>query len=289
MSITNLFTLKNQENDIPEDNFFEKLEEVTIEHETLLPKEVINSVNHLVDSYKRFIQSKEKLEELSSSLAREAKELDLIALASPSVNASVSNLKERLFSKLQNLFRENFPIALPAGFIEALKKEDFEIEKEVIMNLFMEFTNNGDTDQLLRTETLKNLADNILYSVEEPKLNKAKIQITRFYYTEQCSIWKERVISYSSRNWSKPTHWENALDAFAEENGIIHSTGSALFSYYRDHNKASKGAFEKQTYAGSQVLKSTKLFKNGKMELEFVTKELAAAFYRDWIIPAREL
>jgi len=271
------------------DDFFDKLEEVNVEFGALLPASITNQVAHLVECYQLFLQEKEKLSMLHKTLLNKAESIEKTTLGFPAIDASLEELKKRFRSKLITLFSSNFPIDVPSEFSSTLAKEDFEFSEETILSLFMEHTNNGDTSTLLKNETMKKLGQYVWPREDGFKLSKNKLTIPSFYWIEHCNIYNEKKIGYSSSNWQKPHDWKSAMDLFAMEQEIDWNTGSSLFLYYREHDKDKTGAFEKQTFEAAEVLTSTKLFKNGKMELHFKTDELAATFYNDWITPAKEL
>lgn len=282
--------VESKNNELPdEDDFFDKLDAVEVDY-TALGQFTLNTIKYLAESYTAYIGYGEKLKELQKTLSDEAEDNDIDAFGVPEVTVGIQSIKESFRARLLSCFTDQFKISVPMELREALT-EDFDYgNAEKISELFMQYTNNGDTDAIERDEKIKAIGQFLYRRPESTQhsIRKKKISIVNFFYTEKCTIFKEHRIGYSSSNWDKYKHWIAAIRYFANEQNLYELlSGYELIEFYDRNSRESEGAFEKRESEDSELITSTKLLKNGKMELEFRTEQLARLFWDDWIIPAQ--
>lgn len=279
-----------QNNELPEeDDFFGKLDAVEVDYASL-GTNMLNTIKHFTESYTAYIGYGEKLKELQKTISDDSKLNNTDAFGVPDVTIGIEDVIHSFRRRLLQRFTEEFNISVPTE-LSAVFTEDFDYgDAEKISELFMQHTNNGDTDAIERDEKIKAIGQYLFRRPESTQhtIKKNKISIQGFYCTEKCSIWKEHKIGYSSSHWEKNKHWPAAIKYFANEQGIEWLlSGYELFEFYARNEKESEGAFELRESQDSEIIASTKLFKNGKMEMVFANEQIARLFWDEWIMPAQ--
>jgi len=195
-----------------------------------------------------------------------------------------------MLNNLLSLVRTQYHIEPSSEMYKAFTNVDYG-DNEAILDTFSKHTNGGNTESIEREQKMKAIGQYIRTRAHnKPYIKKTKITIPSFYWTKKCRIYEETKIGHSSSNWDKPKDWAEAFKYFAKEHDIDWlMSGHKLFMFYKNNERASEGTFEKREFEDSVLLKSLKLFKNGKMELEFITEALALQFYEEWIIPAQNM
>lgn len=275
------------ENENENDDFFDKIEAVEIDY-SVLGESVVNGISFWSASYLKKIEYYDDLKKFKEAYWEQSRVEHNHYFEETAVVKE--DLEEKMLSNILNMIRSQFSIDTTDEMKEALTGIDYG-NKDTILDILMKYTNSGNTSDIKREQQLQKFAKHISagnYNI--PVLKKTKIQIPGFYYVEKCSIFKEHAIKYSSSNWGKDSDWSEAIRIFAEEHNLeTYYSGDTLFQHYSKNEREKHGAFETQVFEDSVLLESLKLFKNGKMELKFVSAELAQLFFDEWITPARNM
>jgi len=291
MSENNLFDLPgiNTEDKQPEskDDFFDKIEAVEIDY-SVLGESVVDGITFWSASYVKKLEYYDDLKKFKEAYWEQSRIEHNHYFEETAVPKD--DLASKIISNILGIIRSKFNIDTTDEMQEALTGINYG-DKDVILDVLMKHTNAGNTDEIKRDQIFQKFAKRISkgdYWI--PVIKKTKITIPGFYYVEKCSIFKEYAIKYSSDNWNKDSDWSEAIKQFAREHNLeTYNSGDTLFEYYTKHEREKHGAFETQVFEDSGLLESLKLFKNGKMELKFISSELAQQFFDEWITPARNM
>lgn len=291
MSENNLFDLPeiNTKNEQPEseDDFFDKIEAVEIDY-SVLGESVISGVAFWSASYLKKIEYYDELKKFKEAYWEQSR-IEHNHYFEETVVVK-DDIDAKMISNILGMIRSKFSIDTTNEMKEALTGINYG-DKDVILDVLMKYTNAGNIDDIKRDQIFQKFAKRISkgdYWI--PVIKKTRITIPGFYYVEKCSIFKEHAIKYSSDNWSKDSDWSEAIKQFAREHNLeTYNSGDTLFQHYEENTREKHGAFETQVFKDSVLLESLKLFKNGKMELKFISAELAQQFFDEWITPARNM
>lgn len=278
-----------------ETSFFEKLEEVNTsegflseEHTKKISAWVkenrainakMETLKKALKSYDDFISSSPifgfREDELSSWILRDLK---------PKLeNENTLHPKDNLLAaKIKEFVKEEWGVVLSE--VDMMKKVNF-LSVESITAYIAEETNYGEVEDLFFEQTLSAFGHEWRHT--EFKLQNKKIAaIEAFYISDFDFDYGKLGTSYSG----KVKSLKELLKLFHSSiKGQGYSAIDACFAYYeRSKIKQTITKIEEGSKENGDTLMSTRLYKNGKFEMEFENKDTAQEFYANFILKAKD-
>ena len=293
------FTPSSKEELVPpsatkEDDFFSKIDEVEIEH-SVLGEEVETRVKAWVEEYNEFnaqiAKLKKALDAYSAFLDKtpvfNLKENTLYKYSIEDLNPkfekeSVLEPKDGLLAaRIVDLVKNRWGVDLSRD--DMLEKINFA-SADSILEYIAENINFGDTEGLILKQQMLKFKEEWKYIDFTHKGKKVFAQ-NAFYFND----FNMEYGNFSWENRRKLEILKEMLETYHKKTkGSTYSAINACFSYYTNRAKL-KDCFEKveEGYDTEvETITSTKLFKNGKFEMTFVSTEVAKEFFDEYITKA---
>lgn len=276
------------------DDFFSKIDEVEIE-ESILGEEINNKIKAWVDEYNEFNAEIAKVKEALDAYRAFVKETPVFGLREDSMyNYMMRDLepefKEKsvldpkdgfLTARIKNLVQNRWEITLSQD--DMLEKIDLTSVDD-ISSYIAENINFGDTEGIVLEQKLSSFAEQWRHKEFEVKGKKVFVQ-DAFYFSDYD-------FEYGTFSWDhqrKLANLEELLKLFHEETkGAGYSAINACFSFYTNRVKT-KDCFVKIEEGSNpkvETIMATRLYKNGKFEVQFSDAATAQSFYDEYIAKA---
>jgi len=277
-----------------EDDFFGKLDEIEIE-DSILGEDVNNKIKAWVDEYNEFNAEIAKLKKALDAYSAFVKETPVFGLKQDSVHRyaikdlepklehkSMLDPKDRLLAaRIKELVQNRWQVDLSHD--DMLEKLDFTSIDD-ISGYIAENINFGDTGGIVLEQKLASFKEQWRHNEFAVKGKKVFVQ-DAFYFSD----FDFEFGSFSWDHQRKLANLEELLKLFhKEKTGVEYSAINACFSYYSNRVKT-KDCFEKIEEGSDpkiETIMSTKLYKNGKFEVQFVDAATAQSFYDEYIAKA---
>jgi len=182
-----------------------------------------------------------------------------------------------LTTRIKTFVEEEWGVVLSAA--DMGRKIDF-LSTQSICGYIAEETNYGNAEVILREQNLASFAQAWKHTDFELK-NKKVVAIEAFYFSKHD-------IEYGyidSRYRDKLKSLRDLLKLYHSKNTTLsYSSIDACFSHYRSNKVV--GLFEKIEEGdknNKDILMSTKIYKNGKFEIEFMDVATAKSFYDEFV------
>lgn len=245
-----------------------KFDEVTIENNSLITDEDkafcdetqknFDSAVSLILKAKRFYQNNEMSNNFLST-GNLIKDLDL-------------KLDEKLdlfISKIAGYFRKNYSITINTS---EFRKYDHSVTyKDIVDDIILQMDGKNFSEKA--SEEIKEALRGTIYNISKVKVQSVKVSIADYLYFE--GWFNGQFRNNRSENLSKLLH---AIEHFDSGAKVMRSTLVQLSNSY-----ARNDWFEVFSFTSMNKFESLRCFKNGKVELKFVTHDDAMAFAKDYL------
>ncbi|RDY83175.1 hypothetical protein [Bacillus amyloliquefaciens] len=264
-------------------NILSKLNEVTINNTNRIAE---TDIKFCENQYKQYVSAREALQQalniikpayeeekksLDNSLDRcylnEYRDIDPI-------EKRLEEIKEYFISEVVHHFSRQYKVTLDTAVIN--KKYDIYLtQHDIIAEIFEQL--GGFNFEEKAVHELIEASKAQIYNFDKVSIKKASLSITDFVWWDSWG-WDGLRISWKSK---KENSLFTALSHF--ENGDVKMLDS-LFNMYKEMEKGSKhyDIFNKYEF-DCEKFKSIKIFKNGKITIEFKNQTLAQEFANTYL------
>jgi len=295
--------LDNEESPIIKDNFFDKLNNTKKDYSMLLGKEVVDFANNLVKEYeqvKNFINAQtEIIGSFKKELSKNSCLTDKIFQYTLKFNEHEEELTKLDYSTKNNIVRyvrDNFQIEAQIHLMQFEHEKTDEHSKiinitdsESILKFIASITNNGNADEIVRDALLEKLKYELGFE-DRIKLTKKKVTISDLLSTGVDYDGKAE-IPIGAR--AAKSFWKTLrcleVDFYPGMKDAGYSSVDSIENAYTDRHRSpyelnnETTLHDKQFWNGN-FFTSSKLFKNGKLEIEFHEEDYAKAFVENYLL-----
>jgi len=248
-------------------------------------QEYHESMNNMVAKQKAKIEEFQQFKEFSKYGASHFKDHLIGNISGSSHNYDYDlSAKQRvtcgkLKARLNAVMLKSFNIDYEFGFVGP------ETSYESLIEEILEATNSGNFEEVANEQLMESIRSNLIKH-KEITLSKKKIVFNSFTNSYKCSIFKRYETNMDNKTLdalinSMAAHYKEVI-------GIEEGADEFLFfNFLTNHLSGSNeesGVYKAVTEVVTDYISKARLFKNGKLELEFKTTDIASSYYTNYIL-----
>jgi hypothetical protein len=253
------------------DDILSKFDEVVIENNTRIAQEDQTFCDEQENSYNEFIKfSNDYLEYLNNnSLYNIFYNSDTLI---NEMNKTREIKKDSFISKLVSYFRNKYKVTLKDEPIQ--KKYDTNINSNIIIDEIIEQLSGYNFVDKAEKEIKDELKNSLRH--DSVKVNNSKVSIDKFFYIDS---WDLKYKTYSV-NYGSDDKFEKLFKALSHF--LYKSNQNNFKELYEIITREKNDAVFKTHEISNDIVKSLKIYKNGKIDIEFNNTEHMRKFAREY-------